>query len=354
MSDLISTSAGLTSLLDGLGSDPDRVPGFDLEADNLHRYAEQLCLVQVCDGEGIHLVDPLAIDDLTPLGRYLEGASIWLHGADFDMRLIAAEFGILPGLVLDTQIAARLVGEERFSYANLVEGHFGVVLSKSSQKENWGQRPLPEKMCEYARNDVRYLLPLADQLVERLREKDRYHWFLESCEAAMDKVRLREGERAEAWRVQGSGKLNRRGLSFLKALWNWRDREAREWDRPTFMVAKNKQLVVWAQELSAGKKPQWPRGMRRERMKRLDSAVKAAEQEPSGSWPERKRGGGRRWETAQEEKYKEFASKRDAIAGELGIEAALLAPRAVIEQLVWEEQEPADLLLNWQRELLEV
>ena len=28
--------------------------------------------------------------------------------------------------------------------------------------------------------------------------------------------------------------------------------------------------------------------------------------------------------------------------------------QAVIEQLVWEEQEPADLLLNWQRELLEV
>ena len=352
MSDLISTSGGLTRLLDSLSKDRDLSAGFDLEADNLHRYAEQLCLVQVSDGEEIYLVDPLAIEDLSPLGRYLESASIWLHGADFDMRLIAAEFDLLPGFVLDTQIAARLVGEERFSYANLVEGHFGVVLSKSSQKENWGQRPLPDKMCEYARNDVRYLLPLADRLVEKLREKGRYDWFIESCEAAMDKVRQRDGERAEAWRVQGSGKLNRRGLSFLRALWHWRDEEARDWDRPAFMVAKNKQLVVWAQELAAKTKPAWPKGMRSERRKRLESAIKKVESENHDRWPERKRGGGRRWDTVQEEKYKEFAKKRDGIAEELGIESALLAPRAVIEQLVRDERDPSELLLNWQREVL--
>lgn len=354
MTDLISTSDGLTRLLDRLSSSPDRVPGFDLEADNLHRYAEQLCLVQVTDGEEIHLLDPLAVTDLSPLGEYLEKSTIWLHGADFDMRLIAAEFDLLPELVLDTQIAARLIGAERFSYANLVDSYFGVTLSKSSQKENWGQRPLPEKMCEYARNDVRYLLPLAERLVEQLHEKNRYDWFLESCRAAMEKVRQRDSERNDPWRVQGSGKLNRRGLSYLRALWQWRDDEARAWDRPTFMVAKNKQLVVWAQELASGQKPVWPKGMRGDRRRRLDSAVRAAEREAAESWPERKRGGGRRWDTPQEEKYKEFARKRDVIADGLGIEPALLAPRAVIEQLVWDEREPAELLLNWQRELLEV
>ena len=105
---------------------------------------------------------PLEVDELEPLRSYLVANSIWMHGADFDMTLLRREFGMLPKMIYDTQIASRLLGILRFSYANLVEQFFGVKLCKASQKENWGQRPLPEKMCEYASNDVRYLLPLAE------------------------------------------------------------------------------------------------------------------------------------------------------------------------------------------------
>ena len=190
MSELITTETGLSELLESLRKRSDFDAGFDLEADNLHRYAEQLCLIQVSDGEDSHLVDPLEISDLSALGEYFAESTIWLHGADFDMRLMMGEFGRLPKMVLDTQIAARLLGIARFSYANLVEQFFEVKLSKSSQKENWGQRPLPQKMCEYARNDVRYLLPMAEKLVAELREKNRYQWFVESCEAAMNNCLL--------------------------------------------------------------------------------------------------------------------------------------------------------------------
>ena len=186
---MITTRAELVALLDQLTLAPGACPGIDLEADNLHRYAEQLCLIQVTDGQRFELVDPLAIEDLDPLKGFLEGATIWMHGADFDMTLMRREFGILPKMIFDTQIAARLLGVRRFSYANLVEQYFEVTLSKSSQKENWGQRPLPDKMCEYALNDVRYLLPLADRLERELRARDRYSWFLESCEAAMARPR---------------------------------------------------------------------------------------------------------------------------------------------------------------------
>ena len=136
--------------------------GIDLEADNLHRYAEQLCLIQISDGKDVFLVDPLEVDDLSSLERFLAAESIWMHGADFDMTLLRREFGTLPKMIFDTQIAARLLGILRFSYANLVDQFFDVKLCKASQKENWGQRPLPEKMREYASNDVRYLLPLAN------------------------------------------------------------------------------------------------------------------------------------------------------------------------------------------------
>jgi ribonuclease D len=354
MSGMITTAVDMAGFLDGLAGRAGFDAGFDFEADNLHRYAEQLCLVQVSDGTEMHLIDPLEIDDLSALGKFLERSTIWLHGADFDMRLMMAEFDHLPHLVLDTQIAARLLGVDRFSYANLVERFFGVELSKSSQKENWGQRPLPEKMCEYARNDVRYLLPLADKLVADLHEKGRHHWFIESCEAAMAKVRDRDAEKQDPWRIQGSGKLNPRALCFLRALWGWRDEEARRWDRPPFMVGKNKQLIDWAHGLALGQKQEWPRSMRSDRRARLHAALDQADAEAENEWPARIRGNSRRWEASQEEKYKEFAGKRDKVAEGLGIEPSLLAPRAVIEQLVWEELDPGTLLLNWQRELLGV
>ena len=39
-----------------------------------------------------------------------------------------------------------------------------MKLSKASQKANWALRPLSNQMIEYAINDTKYLLPLAEIL----------------------------------------------------------------------------------------------------------------------------------------------------------------------------------------------
>ena len=78
-----------------------------------------------------------------------------------------------------------------------------MLLSKSSQKADWGRRPLSEKMLEYALNDVRYLLPMGEMIVAELRERGRYDWFVEGCEAARTRVIERDdcarGTVAGAW-----------------------------------------------------------------------------------------------------------------------------------------------------------
>lgn len=349
---MINTAADLEKLIDSLPSEgPPRV-GFDLEADNLHRYAEQLCLIQVTDGERFELIDPLSVGDLTPLRNYLAESTIWMHGADFDMTLLRREFSVLPEMILDTQIAARLLGVRRFSYANLVLQFFEVQLPKGSQKADWGQRPLPEKMLEYATNDVRYLLPLAEILERELKEKNRHGWFLESCRAAMARIEARDAQREDPWRIQGAGKLDRRGLCYLQHLWGWRDSEARAWDRPPFMVARNKDIIEWCRLLPKGKQPMLPRNIRGGRLERFRDAVKAAEGTPSSEWPHRRKGGGRRWEAEQEARYDELAKVRDAAAHNLDLDPSILAPRSVLEQLVWEDAPEDTLLLPWQRELL--
>jgi ribonuclease D len=350
---MITTSAELSGLVDRLPTNGSPFAGIDLEADNLHRYAEQLCLIQISTGEEVILVDPLEVDELEPLRSYLVANSIWMHGADFDMTLLRREFGMLPKMIYDTQIASRLLGILRFSYANLVEQFFGVKLCKASQKENWGQRPLPEKMCEYASNDVRYLLPLADKLEEDLHGRGRFDWFVESCRAAMERVLNRDVEREDPWRLRGAGKLDCHALCLLRALWNWRDAEAREWDRPHFMVVRNQQLIVWAELLARGEKLETPRNVRGGRARRLKEAIEKARQIPRSEWPERRKGTGRRWNSSQEKRYEDLARKRDQAADSLELESAVIAPRAALEQIAL-EADPSEHLLRWQRDVLEL
>jgi len=328
------------------------VVAVDTEADSLHRYRESLCLVQFALGEDCVLIDPLAIDDLAPLAECFSKCETWMHGADYDMTMLQREFGVLPPVVWDTQIGARLLGLRRFGLGDLVEHYFGVRLSKSSQKADWGRRPLSETMIEYALNDVRYLLPMGERIVEELRACGRYDWFVESCQAARARVLGRDDSRDEAWRIKGSGKLDRRGLSFLRELWNWRDAEAKVWDRPSFMVANNRDLVQWSTDLAAGRRIRLPRHFRPNRIRRFDAAVERAENLSEEQLPTRPQGKRRRRNSTFDQQLDSLLAKRDAAAASLDIEGSLVAPRSVLEQLAAEEAAPPDVLLDWQRECL--
>ena len=324
----------------------------DTEADSLHRYRESLCLVQFAvRGESI-LIDPLAIEDLSPLGSYLAEATVWMHGADYDMTMFKRQFGALPAVVYDTQIGARLLGARRFGLGDLVNQYFGIELSKSSQKADWGKRPLSPKMIEYALNDVDYLLEMGDMIVDKLKDLARYEWFEESCTAARQKVLDRDDAKEEIWRISGSGKLDRRGLAFLKALWQWRDVEAAAWDRPSFMVAPNREILAWSIELAAGKRISLPHHFRPDRLKRFRTALATAEALPENEWPERPPSNRRKRDKDFERKVDDLIKLREQAAGKLDIEGSLIAPRAVLECLAAGDAKPSDLLLKWQLECL--
>jgi ribonuclease D len=351
-SPLIRTHTDLVSFLAGHAKA--EVCAIDTEADSLHRYRESLCLVQFSCGDDHVLIDPLEISELAPLGDFLGSRPVWMHGADYDMTMLRRSFSALPPVVYDTQIGARLLGVRRFGLADLVELYFGVALSKSSQKADWGKRPLSTKMMEYAINDVRYLLPMGEKICGDLKEKGRFDWFVESCEAARLKVLEREEGREDPWRIQGSGRLDRCGLNFLKALWEWRDAEAASWDRPSFMVVTNRQLIDWAMALSSGRKIEIPPHYRPERRKRLTEALDAAKALPAAQWPEKPKGLRRRRDSEFDARVARIISVRDARAAELDIDASLIAPRSIIEQIADGEADPAVVLLKWQRQCLAI
>ena len=328
------------------------VCAIDTEADSLHRYSESLCLIQFADRKQNVLIDPLAIDDLSSLGEYLSVATVWMHGADYDMTMFKRQFGSLPAVVYDTQIGARLLGVRRFGLGDLVSFYFGIDLTKSSQKADWGKRPLSEKMVEYALNDVAYLLEMSDIIVSQLHEKDRYGWFQESCQAARQRVLDRDDSKLECWRIQGSGRLEARGLAFLKALWTWRDGEAKSWDRPSFMVAPNRQLLEWSTALAEKKTIDLPTHYRPDRLKRLKGLIDEVESLPPSEWPPRPLSNRRKRDKDFEKKVDDLIRKREVAAAELDIEGCLIAPRATLEALAGGDLEAPETLLQWQRQCL--
>jgi len=345
-----STERLVSHLNESRNGSPHPICAIDTEADSLHRYRESLCLIQFADRAKCVLIDPLAIDDLSALGTYLTNATVWMHGADYDMTMFKRQFGTLPAVVYDTQIGARLLGVRRFGLGDLVNLYFGVELSKSSQKADWGKRPLSPKMVEYALNDVHYLLEMGDVIVAQLKEKGRFGWFEESCLAARRRVLDRDDSKEENWRVQGSGKLDAYGLVCLKALWQWRDGEAKTWDRPSFMVAPNRQLLEWSIDLAAKKNISLPAHFRPDRVKRLRAALAAAQAVPESEWPERTRSDRRKRDRDFERKVDILLKAREQTAAKLDIDGSLIAPRAVLEALAAGDAEPAEVLLDWQRE----
>ena len=351
---MIDTDKELREFFSGRGA-PHVVCAIDTEADSLHRYSESLCLVQFSDGKDHVLIDSLAIDNLEPLKEYLSDSVCWMHGADYDMHMLKTNLGMIPPVVFDTQIGARLLGVRQFGYGNLVEHYMGVSLEKTSQKADWAKRPLTEVMEKYALNDVLYLLPMAEMIVEQLKEKRRYEWFLESCEAARNKAIQRQlVVKEDRWRIKGSGKLSSKGLNYLRALWMWRDAEAASWDRPTFMVAGNKQLLEWVQSLVNGDKPRLPKHYRSRRLKSFDLAVQQAQSVPEADWPEKIRGQRRRKDKDFEEILNRYLAHRDRVAEALGIDGSLIASRAPLEALAAGHEGAHDLFMKWQRELLEI
>jgi ribonuclease D len=325
----------------------------DTEADSLHHYHEKLCLLQVAFAGRFALVDPLAIADVSGLLQLLDKYELWFHGADYDLTMLRRTYDWSPREIRDTQIAARLSGSRQFGLAALIHASYGLQLSKASQKADWSRRPLPQTMLSYAVDDVRYLIPLADQLTKLLKEKGRLGWFEQSCRALQDDVAARSRlPREDPWRVQGSGRLHPKGLAILQAMWEWRETIAKEKDIPCYRIFSNKQMVAYAETFEAGGVLLPPGGWRPRWKKEFEALVPQVFRAGSAAWPQRLKKAKGRLTDQQRDSIDRLCAYRDQIAITLDIESSLIGSRSTLEQVIGEPEGEAALMV-WQRELLD-
>lgn len=227
----------------------------DTESNSLHAYREQVCLIQFSTQEQDYLVDPLSLEDLSPLAPVFSDPGIEkiFHAAEYDLICMGRDFGFKFENLFDTMIAARILGWEAVGLGSILKTEFGISLNKRYQRANWGQRPLPPHLLKYARLDTHYLISLRNRQRTELAQSDLLALAAEDFNrmSAMNNNpdgHLAQGEDKpiDPWRVSGSYDLEPQQAAVLQELCRYRDKVARSLNRPLFKVIHDQTLLAIA------------------------------------------------------------------------------------------------------------
>ncbi|MDO3378124.1 ribonuclease D [Geoalkalibacter halelectricus] len=335
----------------------------DLEADSMHHYREQVCLVQISTPSRTVLVDPLAVRDLSPLRPVLADPAVrkYFHAADYDIRCLHRDFAIEIRGLFDTMVACQFLGEEKVGLADVLQKYFDVSLDKRFQRADWSKRPLSGEMIRYAAEDTRHLHSLGEWLEGRLAAKGRLGWVAEEF-ALLEAVRHSESEGPLYLRFKGAGQLAPRQLAILDALLGFRDEEARRRDCPPFKVLGNAVLLELARQAPQSLRAMvglqgMPTRLVERYGSRLLKLIAAAAELPEEQLPVFPRGERPVRDPEAEQRLERLKKWRAAKAAELGLEAGILINNAALENL--SRTPPGSLqelaqsgLKNWQKEAL--
>jgi len=212
-------------------------------------------LIQVGDGQGAYLLDPLRLKAWEPFTEILTTSEIVkvMHSCSEDLVVFNYFFNCMPGPIFDTQKAAGFLGHGySISYLNLVLHVAAVELSKGETRSDWLKRPLSENQIKYAALDVAYLPRLYRELASDLERSHKLVYLRDECER-MRQISLAAEDPAN-WpdfylQMGAAWRLNAKQLGALKDLCIWREQVARERDKPRSWIAKDADLIVLAEKM---------------------------------------------------------------------------------------------------------
>lgn len=244
---LITRQPALRQLAERLSGES--ILAVDTESNSLYAYFERVCLIQFSTPQEDFLVDPLALDDLSALGPLFADARIEkvFHAAEYDIISMRRDFDFSFDNLFDTMLAARILGWDEMGLGSILGREFDVQLNKRYQRANWGKRPLPQDMLEYASQDSHYLIPLRYRLKAELKAKGR--WPL--AQEDFNRLRYVNGrDRSEVtdscWRVRGAYDLSPVEAGVLLELCMYRDQVAQSLNLPVFKILNDQTLILIA------------------------------------------------------------------------------------------------------------
>lgn len=328
----------------------------DAERASGYRYSQRAYLVQLRrDGAGTALIDPVALPALTTLNEALGDAEWILHAASQDLTCLA-EVGLHPRRLFDTELAGRLLGDERVALGTMVEQHLGVRLEKGHSADDWSTRPLPRSWLVYAALDVELLIDLRAVLADLLAAAGKDEWAAQEFEAA--RTAPPPPPRVDPWRrTSGIHKLrNRRQLAVVRSLWYERDSLAAQRDVAPGRVLPDSAIIdaatalpTRAAELAALRIFSGPR--QRRQLNRWFGALEAALELPEADLPPLTGGGGdgipppSRWrdrDPAAALRLQHSRAVVAALAEQHQVLAQNLLASDVVRRIAWQPPAPLD------------
>jgi ribonuclease D len=154
----------------------------DTETRGLILRRDRLCLVQICDHDGVvsfvrYKGDKFDAAAKSNVKTLLEAPNVLkiFHFGRFDISVLKYYLGAQTNPVFCTKIASKLVRTytDRHSLKDLVKELLRIELDKSDQTSDWSAPDLSDSQLEYAANDVRVLLPIYDKITALLEREGR-------------------------------------------------------------------------------------------------------------------------------------------------------------------------------------
>ena len=205
-------------------------------------YYPRLCVAQMASREEAVVIDALAAEiDFAPFFALMANENVIkvFHAARQDIEICWHEAGIIPSPIIDTQVAAMVLGYgDSISYDQLVQRVTGDTLDKSHRFTDWTRRPLSESQLTYAISDVTHLRDVYLKLSADLEKRGRAEWMREEMKLLTSPGTYRF-EPEHAWERLKTRVRKPKELAVLIEVAAWREREAQERDVPRGRVLKD-------------------------------------------------------------------------------------------------------------------
>jgi ribonuclease D len=238
--DLITTTRDLDDACGRLARHP--FVTVDTEFLRESTYYPKLCVAQMASTDEALVVDTLADGiDLAPFFALMADDCVIkvFHAARQDIEICWHEAGIIPRPIIDTQVAAMVLGYgDSISYEQLVQRITGDNLDKSHRFTDWTRRPLSEAQLAYAVSDVTHLRDIYLKLSGDLERRGRSEWMREEMKVLTSPDTYRF-EPEHAWERLKTRVRKPKELAVLVEVAAWREREAQERDIPRGRVLKD-------------------------------------------------------------------------------------------------------------------
>lgn len=345
---LVTTQAQWLDCLSALQQEPRLA--IDLEANSLFAYREQICLIQISIPGQDYIVDPIADLELSGLGRLIQDPDIEkvFHAAEYDLILVKRQFGWILKNLFDTMWAARILGYPRCGLANLLHDFFDVQQNKKHQKANWCRRPLTDSMLAYAQMDTHLLLRLRDDLADELADSN---CLVEAQEIFADQCHIRLNDNKfnpeDFWSINGTRDLSPQKRALAKALFIYRDSQARRFDRPPFKIFDNRTIIELAEaapkyleELSH------IHGMSKGQIRRYGRSILQVIDRARHDPPPKRPKANERTPDVVANRYERLHNWRKLKARERGVESDVIISRHTLWALAWANPHTMDELVN--------